>query len=196
MRTDFDVDWLLKTVTEEVREWKTLMKDLAGAFYKIYPSTRRCGWTLHLDYCAASKDCGMCPHSVFWARYFYVKLSKEKKKELAQDGHKAPNTKLSWDNSEGGTSREGLPKRLRVSPRDRALLKEFEAVRAEVMEQHKALTDLRKKLTGLQRYLPPGYAGPVSYFNDPVLKDYYRVVLPAAAIKLEVIRKINELHTR
>lgn len=196
MRTEYDLGWLLTAVTSEVREWKSLMKDLAGAFYEHYPATRRCGWTLHLENCSASKMCAMCPHSITWARYYYVKLTKAKKRELEKAGKKAPNTKLSWDNSEGGTSSNGLPKGLKVSPGDRALLKEFEAVRAEIMEQHRELTDLRKKIAGRLHHLPPNYAGPVSFFSDRVLKNYYRVVLPSTAIKLEVIRKINDLRTR
>ncbi len=193
MQNDYDTAGMLKTVTAELREWKTIMQDLAYAFYRQFPAIRKYGWTLHLRKCAESKRCEMCPHSIIWARYYYVKLSEEKKKEIVNAGKEAPKWKMSWDNSEEGNFSNRLPKRLRVSRKDHGIYREFEAVRIEIMAQHRELGKLRKKLANTQQHFPPGHTRPVSYFTHPLLRTYFMVVLPSLQIKQEVIRKIKDL---
>lgn len=189
-----DLRAMRKNVSKELVDWKTLMKDLAGAFYKQFPAIKKYGWTLHLRYCAKSKGCAMCPHSIIWARYYHVNLHEETKLHLIQAGEKAPKSKISWDNSKYGTDEDNLPKRLMVSKKDRATHKEFEAVRATIMGQHQALSSLHRRLLALERHRKPDAL--IGFFDASIGKDYLTIMLPSRPIKIEVIRKIEDLRTR
>lgn len=193
MEYSLDVEKMLRIVADELKDWKVLMADLAGAFYRQYPSTKRSGWTLHLRRCSASKGCDMCPHSVYWVRYYYVMLSERKKKEMRKAGKESPNSRLSWDNTKAGISRDGLPAKVKLTKGDKRIYREYEAARAEIMYQHKALSDVRKKLLALVRNRNKDLRMPLRYFDDSVLKDYFMAVLPSKPSKIAVIHKIQEL---
>lgn len=193
MNDYLEVEEMLKTVTAELKEWKVLMEDLAGAFYAQYPSTKRAGWTLHLKRCARSKACDMCPHSIYWVRYAYKKLTDGKKAELVKAGKETPNTLLAWDNSSGGKSMDGLPKNLKLSREDREAYTRYEAVRTEIMLRHRALSHLRVKLLTRVRSPRTAYSIEMDYFDDSVVRDYLTVMLPVKPVKIAVIRGIQEL---
>lgn len=188
-----DLNGMLRLASAELREWKVLMEDLAGAFYIRFPATRKYGWTLHLDRCTASKGCDMCPHSIYWARFYWVVLKDETKEALKKAGRTAPNSKMSWDNTKSGKSRDRLPSKMRLTKSDRLIHKEFEAVRAEIMHQHKTFSKLRKKLLARIQNMGNSLSLPLQYFDDPVLRDYFMAVLPSKPIKIAVINKIQEL---
>lgn len=188
-----DVEKILKLVSDELKDWKVLMEDLAGAFYRQFPATRRSGWTLHLKRCAEAKGCDMCPHSIYWVRYYYVMLSERKKKEMRRAGKEPSNSRLSWDNTKSGISRDGLPARIKLTRGDKRSYRKYEAARAEIMYQHKTLANVRKKLLAHVRNRNKDLRLPLQYFDDPVLKDYFMAVLPSKPIKIAVIRKIQEL---
>lgn len=188
-----DLTAMRKATHRELMEWKTLMKDLAGAFYRLFPATRKYGWTLHLDNCAKSKKCSMCPHSLTWARYYHVDLHEETKQRRLREGKDAPKSWMSWDNTKDGTYAEELPKRLMVSRKDRQIHIQFEAVRKLVMEQHVALSELHRKLLAKERHWQPGR--PIGFFDGMYSLQFLQTVLPARQIKVEVIRKIEELRT-
>lgn len=193
MEYNLDLNEMVKFVSAELKEWKVLMEDLAGAFYNRFPATKKYGWTLHLDRCTASKGCDMCPHSIYWVRYYWVVLKDETKSALKQSGKTAPNSKMSWDNTKSGKSRDKLPSKMRLTKDDRQIHKEFEAARAEIMHQHKTFSRLRKKLLARIRNAGNDLSLPLNYFADPVLREYYMAVLPLKPIKIAIIRKIQEL---
>lgn len=193
MKDYLEVEEMLKTVTAELKEWKMLMKDLAGAFYRRYPSTKRAGWTLHLKRCAKAKACDMCPHSIYWVRYAYTKLTDGKRAELVKTGKEAPKTMLSWDNKSGGISRDGLPKNLKLSCDDRIIYEKCEAIRMEIMRQHKAFSVLRVKLLARLRGSKTGFSITTDYFADSVVRDYVAAMLPLKPVKIAVMRGIQEL---
>lgn len=193
MMTSLDLEKMLKEVSVELKDWKVLMEDLAGAFYTAFPATRRYGWTLHLRKCAASKGCDMCPHSISWVRYYYVKLSKEKKDEMKKAGQEPPNSVLSWDNTSSGKVMDGLPTRLKLTKADKRAYRQYEAVRSEIMFQHRALSHLRKRLLARVRNVGKDIVLPVKFFGDGVLRDYYMAMMPVRPIKIAVIREIQEL---
>ncbi len=195
MNDYLEVEKMLKTVTAELKEWKVLMADLAGAFYRRYPATKRAGWTLHLRRCSGSKACDMCPHSVYWVRYAYKKLSGEKRKALVKAGKEGAKTMLSWDNKSGGISRDGLPKNLRLPRDDMAVYAKCEAIRTEIMLQHRTLSTLRIKLLARLRASKTGYSIAADYFADSVIRDYVIAMLPIKPIKIAVMRGIQELWT-
>lgn len=187
------VEKMFKEVLAELKEWKVLMEDLAGAFYKRYPATKRTGWTLHLRRCAKNKYCEMCPHSLSWARYHYVILTREKKKALKEAGQVPTNSKISWDNTAEGKSMAGLPKNMNLRREDKKVYKRFEAARMEVMVQHRALTNLYVKLLARMRIRRTEYMLERDYFEDAVVRDYLTTMLPVKPIKAAVIRRIGEL---
>ena len=195
MNDYLEVEKMLKTVTAELKEWKVLMADLAGAFYRRYPATKRAGWTLHLRRCSGSKACDMCPHSVYWVRYAYKKLSGEKRKALVKAGKEGAKTMLSWDNKSGGISRDSLPKNLRLPRDDMAVYAKCEAIRTEIMLQHRTLSTLRIKLLARLRASKTGYSIAADYFADSVIRDYVIAMLPIKPIKIAVMRGIQELWT-
>jgi hypothetical protein len=195
MKDYLEVEEMLKTVTAELKEWKVLMQDLAGAFYRRYPSTKRAGWTLHLKRCAKSKACDMCPHSLYWVRYSYVKLTDGKRTERIRAGKEAPKTILSWDNKSSGISRDGLPKHMKLSCEDRILYEKYEAIRMEIMRQHKAFSALRVRLLARLRGSAVGYSMTTDYFADSVVRDYVAAMLPLKPVKIAVLRGIQELWT-
>jgi hypothetical protein len=195
MQDYLEVEAMFKTVTAELKEWKILMKDLAGAFYRRYPATKRAGWTLHLKRCARSKACDMCPHSLYWVRYTYRRLSGEKRAALVKAGKEAPKTMISWDNRPGGTSRDGLPKNLKLPHDDRVIYEKCEAIRMEIMRQHKALSALRVRFLARLRGSKTGYSITADYFADRVIRDYVTAMLPVKPIKIAVMRGIQELWT-
>lgn len=187
------VEKMFKDVLAELKEWKVLMEDLAGAFYKRYPSTRKTGWTLHLRRCSKNKYCDMCPHSLSWVRYHYVILTKEKKDALKKEKKDAPNSKISWDNTAEGKSMDGLPKNLNLRQEDKKVYRQFEAVRMEIMIQHRELTSLYVKLLARMRTQRTEYMLERDYFEDSVVRDYLTVMLPVKPIKAALIRKVEEL---
>ncbi|MDR1242221.1 MAG: hypothetical protein LBM00_05500 [Deltaproteobacteria bacterium] len=193
METGLNLDKMLKDVSAELKEWKVLMEDLAGAFYNRFPATRKCGWTLHLDRCAELKACDMCPHSIYWVRYYYVTFSKKQREEMGKAGLEPPKSKVSWDNTPSGISRERLPGRLKVTMADKRIYREYEAVRAEIMCQHTEFSKLRKKLLARVRNEKNDLALNMEFFEDGVFRDYYMAVLPSKPIKAAVISKIYEL---
>ena len=193
MERSLNLEKMLREVSAELREWKVLMEDLAGAFYNRFPATKRSGWTLHLDRCAKSKACDMCPHSLYWARYYYVPLGKDKREEIRKGGMEPPKSKVSWDNTKAGISRDRLPARLKTTMADKRIYREYEAVRVEIMSQHSALSNLRKKLLARVHNEKNDLSLNMKYFEDKVLRDYYMTILPAKPIKAAVINKIYEL---
>ncbi len=195
MQDYLEVESMLRTVTAELKEWKILMRDLAGAFYRRYPATKRAGWTLHLARCAQSKACDMCPHSLYWVRYAYRRLSSETRAALVKAGKEAPKTMISWDNRPVGSSRDGLPKNLKLSREDRVVYEKCEAIRMEIMRQHKALSALRIRLLARLRGTTVGYSIATDYFADSVIRDYLTAMLPIKPIKIAVLRGIQELWT-
>jgi hypothetical protein len=188
-----DLSAMRKAVYRELMEWKVLMKDLAGAFHRLFPATRKYGWTLHLDICARAKNCAMCPHSLTRARYCHVALLEKTKEAFKKKGKEAPNSKMSWDNTKHGTVSDGMPKRLMVSPKDRQTHKEFEAARAMIMRQHTLLSSLHQRLLGKERYWEQGRS--IGFFDGTYGLEFLTVVLPSRQIKIEVIRKIQELRS-
>ncbi len=195
MKDYLEVEEMLKIVTAELKEWKVLMADLAGAFYRRYPATKRAGWTLHLKRCAKSKACDLCPHSLYWVRYSYAKLSGEQRKALVRAGKEAPKTVLAWDNTSSGISRDGLPKNLKLSCGDRKVYEKCDAIRMEIMRQHRALSALRVRLLARIRGTTVGYSITTDYFTDSVVRDYVTAMLPIKPIKIAVLRGIQELWT-
>ena len=194
--TDYlEVKKMLNAVTAELKEWKVLMQDLAGAFYRRYPATKRAGWTLHLRRCSGSKACDMCPHSVYWVRYSYTKLSGEKRAERIKAGKEETKTMLSWDNKSCGISRDGLPENLRLPRDDMEVYAKCEAIRTEIMLQHRTLSTLRIKLLARLRGSKTGYSIATDYFADSVIRDYLTAMLPIKPIKIAVLRGIQELWT-
>ncbi|MDR1489600.1 MAG: hypothetical protein LBS65_03820 [Desulfovibrio sp.] len=193
MENSLNLDKMLKEVSAELKEWKVLMQDLAGAFYIHFPATRRYGWTLHLKRCARLKRCDMCPHSIYWVRYYYVGLSEKQKGEMEKAGLEPPKSKISWDNTRSGICRDRLPARLKVTRADKLIYQEYETVRAEIMRQHAAFAQLRRKLLAQVRNQKNHLTLPMTYFENSVLKDYYLAMLPSKPIKAAVINKIYEL---
>lgn len=187
------VEDMFKAVSAELMELKVMMEDLAGAFYKRYPSTRRTGWTLHLRRCAKNKYCDMCPHSLSWVRYHYVILTKEKKDALKKEKKDAPNSKMSWDNTDEGKYMDCLPKNLNLRREDKKIFRQFEAVRMEIMTQHRALSNLRLKLLARMRTSKTEYMLERDFFEDSVVRGYLTVMLPMKPIKVAVTRKIEDL---
>lgn len=193
MEDYWEVEKMFRVISAELKDWKVLMEDLAGAFYKQYPSTRRTGWTMHLRRCAGSKHCDMCPHSLSWTRYHYVTLTKQKREDLTKAGKKDPKSKISWDNTKDGKSMEGLPKNLKLNREDTLAYRKFEAVRMEIMLQHRALTNLYLKLLARMRTPRTEYILERDYFEDSVVRDYLTAMLPSKSIKVAVIHGIEEL---
>jgi len=193
MESNLNLEKMLREVSAELREWKVLMEDLAGAFYNRFPTTRKYGWTLHLERCSEKKSCDLCPHSIYWVRYYYVTLSDQTREKMKKAGHEPPKSRVSWDNSKSGKSKDRLPARLRATRADKLIYKEYEAVRAEIMFQHMALSKLRKKLLGLVQYKKNDPVAQGKYFEHNVFKHYYMTMLPSKPIKSAVISKIYEL---
>jgi hypothetical protein len=193
MENSLNLENMLKEVSAELKEWKVLMQDLAGAFYARFPATRRYGWTLHLRRCAKLKECDMCPHSVYWVRYYYVTLSEEQKKKMGKAGKEPSNSGLSWDNTKNGKSMDRLPARLNVTRADKRIYKVYEAVRTEIMRQHAAFSKLRKQLLARVKNEKNQLTLPRAYFKDSALREYYLTMLPSKPIKLAVINKLYEL---
>lgn len=187
------VEDMFRAVSAELMEWKVMMEDLAGAFYKLYPSTRRTGWTLHLRRCAKKKHCDMCPHSLSWVRYHYVILTKERKEALIKENKDAPNSIMSWDNSEEGKFMDSLPKNLKLRREDKKIFRQVEAVRMEIMTQHRALSNLRLKLLARMRASKAEYMLERDFFGDSIVRDYLTAMLPIKHIKVAVTRQIEEL---
>lgn len=195
-----EIDRMIEFVTSEQKEWKAMMDDLASIFYNRFPAKRKYGWTLHVRRCAEKKQCTMCPHSITWVRYYYVKLEEETKKKLRSEGKTAPKYKISWDNSEKGKSKTGLPGDIKAGPKVRAIFQDFEEVRAVIMEQHRALTKLRKglmakKRTAMRKAEETGLSLR-SYFDSGVLRAFHDMLVPYRPTREEVARKLNEMRKK
>lgn len=142
-----ELDKMRSVVKTELRDWKIAMDELAGIFHKRFPPIgRREGWTLHVDRCAKTKGCKMCPHSIYWHKYHWGKLTEAGKQKLRAQGKKAPNNKLMWNREPSAKSRTCLPPDLCASDEILAIFREFEVVRATIMAGHKVLADLHKSL--------------------------------------------------
>jgi len=193
MEGNLNLEKMLREVSAELREWKVLMEDLAGAFYSRFPTTRKYGWTLHLEKCSEKKACDLCPHSIYWVRYYYVTLNNQTREKMKKAGHEPPKSRISWDNTKSGKSKDRLPTRLRATMAEKLIYKEYEVVRAEIMLQHAALSKLRKKLLGLFQCKKNGPLWQGKYFEHNVFRQYYMAMLPSKPIKSAVICKIYEL---
>ena len=195
-----EIDRMIVLATDEIKEWKAMMEDLAGIFYNRFPAKRKYGWTLHLDRCSKSKECAMCPHSIFWVRYYYVKLKEETKKAMQKNGKNAPNHRISWDNTKKGRVKKGLPADLKVSPLVRSIFEEFEEVRSVIMEQHRALSKLRKGLLAkkqtAERIVKKTDITRLSYFDSGIMRAFQQMLVPYRPTREEVVRKLYQMRKK
>lgn len=193
-----EIEKALRAVTDELRWWKCAMEDLASIFHARFPPVgKRNGWTLHVRRCAKSKECSMCPHSILWVQYCYVKNREETKARLRREGKPAQAYTFIWAKGRRAQSMDGLPAGMRLSPEVRAHFEEFEEVRAVIMDQHRALANYRKRLLAKRRELlkklENGAVAPTADLESALIHVLSEFILSNRPARASVSKRLTEI---